>query len=178
MHTGGGWGKLAHLEARSRRLSTAALSGDERDEDRPDVSVAKRKPGHAFSAAAVHQLSLLEVSRAWKVYWHRAVWDFKRAGGSDADVVEKTHQDKYFESLEPGRVPHWVEKDTISTLMDLDEKIAYSSGIVADVTLSPNLEISPASASLELRGILLSREIGPEMGESGLGCMHVMHPSS
>ena len=91
------------------------------------MSVARRKPGHAFSAATVHHLSLLkvEVSRAWKVYWHRAVWGFKRAECSNADVVEKTHQDKYFESLEPGRVPHWVEKDSIITLMDLNEKMGF-----------------------------------------------------
>ena len=54
-----------------------------------------------------------------------------------------------------------MKKDSISTLMDLHEKLACASGILADVTLKPNLEISPAGASLELRGILLSREIGP-----------------
>ena len=41
----------------------------------------------------------------------------------------------YFESHEPGEVPHWDEKDAMSTLMDLNEKKAHLSGILADVTL-------------------------------------------
>ena len=32
-----------------------------------------------------------------------------------------------------------MEKDCTSTLMDLDEKMACVSGIMADVTLNPNL---------------------------------------
>ena len=45
-------------------------------------------------------------------------------------VVENMHEHKYFESREPGEVPHWVEKDSISTLMDLNEKMACGSGIL------------------------------------------------
>ena len=48
---------------------------------------------------------------------------------------EKTHEYKYFESREPDEVPHWDEKNSISTLMDLNEKMACGSGILADVTL-------------------------------------------
>ena len=66
---------------------------------------------------------------------------FGRAECSNASVVENTHQHKYFyfESREPDEVPHWVEKDSTSTLMDLHEKMACASGILADVTLNPNL---------------------------------------
>ena len=47
---------------------------------------------------------------------------FGRAECSNASVVENTHEDKYFESREPGEDPHWVEKDSdsIFKLMDLD----------------------------------------------------------
>ena len=58
---------------------------------------------------------------------------------SNASVVEKTHEHTYFESREPVEVPHWDEKDSTSTLMDLHEKMACASGILADVTLNPNL---------------------------------------
>ena len=58
---------------------------------------------------------------------------------SNASVVDKTHEHKYFESREPGEVTHWVEKDCTSTLMDLHDKMACASGILADVTLNPNL---------------------------------------
>ena len=58
---------------------------------------------------------------------------------SNAGVVDKTHEHTFFESREPGEVPHWVKKDCTSTLMDLHEKIACVSGILADVTLNPNL---------------------------------------
>ena len=44
-----------------------------------------------------------------------------------------------FSSREPDEVPYWVEKDCTSTLMDLHEKLACASGILADVTLNPNL---------------------------------------
>ena len=64
---------------------------------------------------------------------------FGRAECSNAGVVDKTHEHKFFESREPGEVPHWVKKDSISTLMDLHEKMACVSGILADVTLNPNL---------------------------------------
>ena len=64
---------------------------------------------------------------------------FGRAACSNAGVVDKTHEHNFFESREPGEVPHWVKKDSISTLMDLHEKLACASGILADVTLNPNL---------------------------------------
>ena len=64
---------------------------------------------------------------------------FGRAECSNAGVVDKTHEHKFFESREPSEVPHWVKKDSISTLMDLHEKMACGSGILADVTLNPNL---------------------------------------
>ena len=64
---------------------------------------------------------------------------FGRAECSNAGVVDKTHEHKFFESREPGEVPHWVKKDCTSTLMDLHEKVACASGILADVTLNPNL---------------------------------------
>ena len=35
--------------------------------------------------------------------------------------------------------------------MDLNEKMAYGSGTLADVTLNPNLEMSAAGAPVELR---------------------------
>ena len=56
----------------------------------------------------------------------------------DAYTPVSTHS-SYFESREPGEVPHWVKKDSTSTLMDLHEKMACVSGILADVTLNPNL---------------------------------------
>ena len=71
--------------------------------------------------------------------WYRSVWGFRRAKCSNAGVDENTHEYKYFESREPDEVPHWDEKDSISTLMDLNEKMACGSGILADVTLNPNL---------------------------------------
>ena len=48
---------------------------------------------------------------------------------SNASVVDKTHEHKYFESREPVEVPHWDEKDSIRTLIDLNEKMACGSGI-------------------------------------------------
>ena len=103
------------------------------------MSEARLKPGHAFSAPRAHHLSLLEVLRAYRVYWYRSIWGFRRAKCSNASVDENTHEAKYFESREPGEVPHWVKKDSISTLIDLHEKMACGSGILADVTLNPNL---------------------------------------
>ena len=103
------------------------------------MSAARRKPGHASCAARVHHLSLPEVPSAWGMYWYRSTCGFGRAECSNAGVVNKTHEYKYFESREPGEVPHWVKKDSISTLMDLHEKLACASGILADVTLNPNL---------------------------------------
>ena len=100
---------------------------------------ARQKPGHASCAARVHHLSLPEVPRAWGMYWDRSTWGFGRAECSNAGVVKNTHEYKCFESREPGEVPHWVKKDSISTLMDLHEKLACASGILADVTLNPNL---------------------------------------
>ena len=52
-----------------------------------------------------------------------------RAKCSNAGVDEKTHEYKYFESREPVEVPHWDEKDSIRTLIDLHEKMACGSGI-------------------------------------------------
>ena len=63
---------------------------------------------------------------------------FGRAECSNAGVVKNTHEHKYFESREPVEVPHWDEKDSIRTLIDLNEKMACGSGIQADVTLNPN----------------------------------------
>ena len=103
------------------------------------MCAARRKPGHASCAARVHHLSLPEVPSAWGMYWYRSTWGFGRAECSNAGVVKNTHEYKYFESREPGEVPHWVKKDSISTLMDLHEKLACASGILADVTLNPNL---------------------------------------
>ena len=100
---------------------------------------ARQKPGHASCAARVHHLSLPEVPRAWGMYWDRSTWGFGRAECSNASVDKNTHEHKYFESREPDEVPHWVEKDSTSTLMDLHEKMACASGILADVTLNPNL---------------------------------------
>ena len=48
-----------------------------------------------------------------------------------------------------------MEKDCISTLMDLHEKVACVSGILADVTLNPNLYIWSGGASFELRALML-----------------------
>ena len=73
------------------------------------------------------------------MYWYRSTWGFGRAECSNAGVVKNTHEYKCFESREPDEVPYWVKKDSISTLMDLHEKMAYESGILADVTLNPNL---------------------------------------
>ena len=103
------------------------------------MSAARRKPGHASCAARVHHLSLPEVPSACGMYWYRSTWGFGRAECSNAGVVKNTHEYKCFESREPGEVPHWVKKDSISTLMDLHEKMACASGILADVTLNPNL---------------------------------------
>ena len=80
---------------------------------------------------------------------------------SNASVVDKTHEHKYFESREPGEVPHWVKKDSISTLIDLHEKMACGSGILADVTLNPSLGIFIAGASLERCTKCCQRETGP-----------------
>ena len=103
------------------------------------MSGARQKPGHASCAARVHHLSLPEVPSAWGMYWYRSTWGLGRAECSNAGVVKNTHEYKCFESREPGEVPHWVKKDSISTLMDLHEKLACASGILADVTLNPNL---------------------------------------
>ena len=103
------------------------------------MSAARRKPGHASCAARVHHLSLPEVPSACGMYWDRSTWGIGRAECSNASVVENMHQHTYFESREPDEVPHWDEKDSISTLMDLNEKMACGSGILADVTLNPNL---------------------------------------
>ena len=103
------------------------------------MCAARRKPGHASCAARVHHLSLPEVPSACGMYWYRSTWGFGRAECSNAGVVKNTHEYKFFESREPGEVPHWVEKDCTSTLMDLHEKMACVSGILADVTLNPNL---------------------------------------
>ena len=100
---------------------------------------ARQKPGHASCAARVHHLSLPEVPSACGMYWYRSTWGFGLAECSNAGVVKNTHEYKCFESREPGEVPHWVKKDSISTLMDLHEKLACASGILADVTLNPNL---------------------------------------
>ena len=103
------------------------------------MCAARHKPGHASCAARVHHLSLPEVPSACGMYWYRSTWGFGRAECSNAGVVKNTHEYKYFESREPVEVPHWDEKDSISTLMDLNEKMACGSGILADVTLNPNL---------------------------------------
>ena len=73
------------------------------------------------------------------MYWDRSTGGFGRAECSNASVDKNTHEHKYFEPREPDEVPHWVEKDSTSTLMDLHEKMACASGILADVTLNPNL---------------------------------------
>ena len=54
---------------------------------------------------------------------------FGRAECSNAGVVKNTHEHKCFESREPVEVPHWDEKDSIRTLIDLNEKMACGSGI-------------------------------------------------
>ena len=93
------------------------------------MSAARRKPGHASCAARVHHLSLPEVPSAWGMYWYRSTWGFGRAECSNAGVVKNTHAHTYFESREPVEVPHWDEKDSIRTLIDLNEKMACGSGI-------------------------------------------------
>ena len=61
---------------------------------------------------------------------------------------EHAYKDTYFESREPGEVSHWVEKNAMSTLMDLNGKMACGS--LADVALNPSLEISSAAVPLKL----------------------------
>ena len=68
-----------------------------------------------------------------------------------AGVVENTHEHEDSSRASPAASQTCAEKDsTVGTLMDLYEKTAYGSGILADVTLNPHLDISAAVAPLEL----------------------------
>ena len=132
VHAGGGWGKLAHLEARSRRLSTAATSAkmklmSPRRVCRQAQAWSRALRGRSPSLVPAGGLTRLQSVLASRGMGFQAGWVFKRR--RCREVRRHIHQDKYFDSREPGRVPHWVEKDTISTFMDLDEKMTYSSDI-------------------------------------------------
>ena len=132
VHAGWGWGKLAHLEARSRRLSTAATSAkmklmSPRRVCRQAQAWSRALRGRSPSLVPAGGLTRLQSVLASRGMGFQAGWVFKRR--RCREVRRHIHQDKYFDSREPGRVPHWVEKDTISTFMDLDEKMTYSSDI-------------------------------------------------
>ena len=94
------------------------------------------------AGASRHPSGALRAQRAARAPFcehEKKAGNMRRDGRDFFTTLGRSHEHKSFESREPGEVPHWVKKDFTSTLMDLHEKVACVSGILADVTLNPNL---------------------------------------